>query len=248
MNNLVSIIMPSYNSEKYIEATLNSVRKQTYQNWEVILVDDCSSDNTLKIVESYAYMDSRIKYYKLEKNSGAAVARNASIELANGEFFAFLDSDDLWHPEKLEKQIKFMVDNNYYFTCTSYSKVDEKGSMLEGGRRAKLKSDYNGVLKNCPGNSTVIYNAKKIGKVKIPDIKKRNDYVMWLKIIKKEKYLYGLDELLGSQRMREGSISSNKFSLVKYHWKVYRDIEGLSLTKSIYLIFYWILVSAFKLR
>lgn len=240
--------MPSYNSEKYIEFTLNSIKAQTYHNWEVILVDDCSSDNTLEVVKSYATTEPRIKYYQLEKNSGAAIARNTAIDLAKGEFLAFLDSDDLWVPEKLEKQINFMVENNYNFSCTSYSRVDEKGAPLEGVRRVKFRSDYNAVLQYCPGNSTVIYNAKEIGKVKIPNIKKRNDYVMWLQIIKKEKYLYGLDEILGSQRMREGSISSNKRTLVKYHWKVYRDIEGLSFLRSLYLVFYWIFVSVFKLR
>ena len=141
-----------------------------------------------------------------------------------------------------------MKENNYNFTCTSYTKIDEEGNYLNRTIQAKDKSDYNGVLKTCPGNSTVIYNAKKLGKFKIPDIKKRNDYVMWLQVMKKEKYLYGIQEPLGSHRIRKGAISSKKTTLVKYHWKVYREIEKLSLFKSSYLIIYWIVVTVFMLR
>jgi len=245
---LVSIIMPAYNCGDFIEITLNSVIAQSYKNWEVIVVDDCSTDNTSFVVKEYAKKDERIKYNKLDKNSGAAVARNTAVDLANGKYIAFLDSDDVWVPEKLQKQIRFMKENGYNFTCTSYTKIDEKGHYLNRTIRAKVKSDYDGVLKTCPGNSTVIYNAWKLGKFKIPNIKKRNDYVMWLQVIKKENYLYGLSEPLGSHRIRSGSISSNKTSLIRYHWKVYRDIEHLSLIKSSYLVCYWCIVSVLKLR
>lgn len=245
---LVSIIMPAYNCSKFIGTTLDSVRNQTYQNWEVIIIDDCSTDNTAEVVKEYIRKDSRIKYYRLQQNSGAAVARNKAIDLANGKYMAFLDSDDIWFPEKLTKQINFMKKNNYGFTCTSYIKIDEEGKYLNRTIMAKPIRDYDGVLKTCPGNSTVIYNAEKLGKFKIPNIKKRNDYVMWLQVIKKEKYLYGISEPLGSHRIRTGAISSNKISLVKYHWKVYREIEKLSLSKSIYLIMYWVIATVFKLR
>lgn len=245
---LVSIIMPAYNCESYIGTTLDSVINQTYQNWEVIVIDDCSTDNTAKIVEEYMKKDNRIRYHKLEKNSGAAVARNKAVDLATGKYIAFLDSDDVWFPEKLTKQIGYMKENDYGFTCTSYTKIGEQGEDLNRTIVAKPKSDYNSILKTCPGNSTVIYNAQKLGKFKIPDIKKRNDYVMWLQVIKKEKYLYGLEEPLGSHRIRTGGISRNKISLVRYHWKVYREIEKLPLFKSIYLIIYWIVATLFKLR
>jgi teichuronic acid biosynthesis glycosyltransferase TuaG len=245
---LVSIIIPAYNCEKFIGLTLDSVIFQTYNNWEAIIVDDCSTDNTARVIKEYISKDSRIKYFRLEKNSGAAMSRNKAIDIATGRYIAFLDSDDIWVPEKLEKQINFMESNKYNFTCTGYSKIDEQGNPLKEYRSAKLKSDYNGVLKTCPGNSTVIYDSANLGKFKIPNIKKRNDYVMWLQILKKEKFLYGYNEALGSQRMRDGSISSNKFSLIKYHWKVYREIENLSLLKSTYLVFYWCMVSALKLR
>lgn len=245
---LVSIIMPAYNCEDLIGITLNSVIAQTYQNWEVIIVDDCSTDKTFEVVNTYMTKDTRIKYHKLDSNSGAAVARNKAVDLASGKFIAFLDSDDIWVSEKLDKQINFMKKNNYNFTCTDYSKIDENGDSLNRIIKARLKSDYDGILKTCPGNSTVIYNAGKLGKFKIPNIKKRNDYVMWLQVIKQEKFLYGLQETLGSHRIRSEGISSNKTSLVNYHWKVYREIEKLSVVKSSYLVIYWIVATVFKLR
>jgi len=245
---LVSIIMPAYNCGDFIGATLDSVINQSYKNWEVIIVDDCSTDNTADVVQEYIKKDNRIKYHKLEKNSGAAVARNKAVDLASGKYMAFLDSDDVWFPEKLTKQIGFMEQNDYGFTCTSYTKIDEQGEYLNRTIVAQPKRDYDGVLKTCPGNSTVVYNAEKLGKFKIPDIKKRNDYVMWLQVIKKEKYLYGIEEPLGSHRIRTEGISSNKKSLVGYHWKVYREIENLSLLKSSYLMVYWVVATVFKLR
>ena len=245
---LVSIIMPAYNCGDFIGIALNSVINQSYKNWEVIVVDDCSTDNTADVVQEYIKNDNRIKYHKLEKNSGAAVARNKAVDLASGKYMAFLDSDDVWFPEKLTKQIGFMEENDYGFTCTSYTKIDEQGEYLNRTIVAQPKRDYDGVLKTCPGNSTVIYNAEKLGKFKIPDIKKRNDYVMWLQVIKRAKYLYGVEEPLGSHRIRTEGISSNKKSLVGYHWKVYREIENLSLLKSSYLIVYWVVATVFKFR
>lgn len=245
---LVSIIMPAYNCGDFIGITLDSVINQSYKNWEVIVVDDCSTDNTADVVQEYIKKDNRIKYHKLEKNSGAAVARNKAVDLAAGKYMAFLDSDDVWFPEKLTKQIGFMEENDYGFTCTSYTKIDEQGEYLNRTIVAQPKRDYDGVLKTCPGNSTVIYNAKKLGKFKIPDIKKRNDYVMWLSVVKKAGMLYGMEEPLASHRIRNGSLSKKKANLVGYHWKVYREIENLSLLKSSYLIVYWVVATVFKLR
>lgn len=248
LEDLVSIIMPAFNCGDFIGITLDSVLAQTYQNWEVIVIDDCSTDNTQEIVKLYMSKDNRIKYHKLDENSGAAVARNKAIDLAQGKYMAFLDSDDVWFPEKLTKQISFMKEHDCNFTCTSYTKIDEQGNYLNRTIKAHGKRDYNGVLKTCPGNSTVIYNAANLGKFKIPNIKKRNDYVMWLQVIKNEKYLYGIEEPLSSHRIRTNAISSDKSSLVGYHWKVYRQIEQLSLIKSSYLIVYWIIATVFKLR
>jgi glycosyltransferase involved in cell wall biosynthesis len=245
---LVSIIIPAYNCEGFIGRTLESVLSQTYKNWEAIIIDDCSTDNTLDLVKSYSLKNQKIRYQKLSKNSGAAVARNAAVNLAKGKYLAFLDSDDIWFPEKLEQQIKFMQDNGYLFTCTSYNKIDSQGNDLGFIIRAKNFRNYNGVLKRNPGNSTVIYDAESLGKIIIPDIRKRNDYVMWLQVVKKAKILHGLDEVLTSHRIRTGSLSRNKVGLVYYHWKVYRKIENLSLIRSSYLIVYWIIATVFKLR
>ena len=245
---LVSIVMPAYNCEDFIGITLDSVINQTYQNWEVIVVDDCSTDNTAKLVQEYVKKDNRIKYHKLDKNSGAAVARNKAVDLANGKYMAFLDSDDVWFPEKLTKQIGYMEENAYTFTCTSYTKIDEEGEYLGRTIGVRKQSDYNDILKKNPGNSTVVYNSEEIGKVKIPNIRKRNDYVMWLSVVKRAGKLYGMEEPLASHRVRKGSLSKKKANLVGYHWKVYREIEDLSFLKSSYLVLYWILVTVFKLR
>src|SRR5699024_7226170 len=207
---------------------------------ELLIVDDCSKDNTLEILKNYSSQDHRIKYSTLEENSGPAVARNQAIDMANGSYIAFLDSDDLWFENKLEKQLIFMQKNDYNFTCTIYTKIDENSQSLNQTINTIECRDYWGLLKNCPGNSTVIYNAEKLGKFKTPDIKKRNDYVMWLQIIKKEKFLYGIPEPLSSHRVHSEGISSNKADLIKYHWTIYRDIERLSVFQSVYLMFYWV--------
>lgn len=245
---LVSIIMPAYNTREFIGETIDSVLKQTYSNWELIIVDDCSTDNTEEIVNKYKVKDSRIKLHKQATNQGAALARNKALSLSNGYFAAFLDSDDIWFPDKLKVQINFMEKHDYLFTCTSYNKIDENGLSLNRIIRSKKESDYTGVLKTCPGNSTVIYNIGRIGIIKIPDIKKRNDYVMWLKVIKKTDYLFGIHETLSSHRVRKEGISSKKIDLIKYHWNVYRRIEKLSIAKSIYLVIFWIIMTVFKIR
>ena len=245
---LVSIIIPAYNCEDFIGVALESVINQSYENWEAIVVDDCSKDDTAIVVKKYIKNDNRIKYYKLDINSGAAVARNKAVDIATGKYLAFLDSDDVWFKDKLTKQINFMQENDYAFTCASYTKIDEEGKFLNKTIVAKRKSDYDGVLKTCPGNSTVIYDAEKLGKFKIPNIRKRNDYVMWLSVIKRAGMLYGMEEPLASHRIRNGSLSKKKANLVGYHWKVYREIEKLSLLKSSYLIIYWVVVTVFKLR
>jgi len=248
IEDLVSIIMPTYNCGDFIGYTIDSVIAQTYQQWELIIIDDCSTDNTIEVINTYLLSEPRIKYFQFDKNSGAATARNKGVNLAQGRYMAFLDSDDIWFSNKLSKQITFMKKNKYSFTCTSYTKIDENGNNLNRIIKAIVKSDYETILKKNPGNSTVIYDAKILGKFQIPNIKKRNDYVMWLQVIKRAESLYGILEPLGSHRIRAGSLSKNKTNLVGYHWKVYREIEHLSLIKSIYLIAYWIIATMFKLR
>ncbi len=246
---LISIIMPTYNCAKFIEETIKSIQAQTYNSWELIIVDDCSTDNTKEIVERYIKSDTRIKYNCLEKNSGAAVARTTAMNLANGEYMAFCDSDDIWTNNKLEKQLAFMKKNNYYFTCTAYEQIDENSNSLGKIIKPKEKCNYNRLLLDCPvGNSTVMYNVKEMGKFEVPNIRKRNDDALWLQMLKKEKYIYGMPDVLMKYRIRKNSISSNKFKVIKYHWILYRNVEHLSIPRSLFHIGYWCVIKVLHLK
>lgn len=231
---LVSIITPSYNAAKFIAQTVESVTNQTYENWEMIIVDDCSVDNSVEIIQNYIQKDSRIKFLKLEKNSGPAIARNKAIKAANGRYIAFLDADDIWLPHKLKTQIQFMDDNDLLFTYSSYYLIDEKGKDL-GFFNTKSKISYTDMLKTCSvGCLTAIYDVQKIGKLYMPNIFKRQDYGLWLKILKKIDYAYGVQEPLAKYRILDNSLSRNKIQAARYQWKIYRNIEKLGLIKSLY--------------
>lgn len=243
---LVSIIMPAYNAEKYIKQAIVSVQKQRYENWELLICDDCSKDSTIDIVNEQIELDSRIKLFVLEKNSGAAVARNTSIKHATGNFIAFLDSDDTWEKEKLEIQIKFMEENDCVFSCTYYNKIDSTGAKLNKTVKYKKEADFNYLLKSCPGNSTVIYNTKELGKFYISNIKKRNDYLMWFSVIRKANILKCVPIVLSSHRINDQGLSNDKKSLVKYHWYIYRNELELSFVKSGYLCVYWIVTGLLR--
>ena len=244
---LVSIITPTYNCAKFIAATFESVLNQTYQNFEMIIVDDASKDNTEEVVKSFK--DKRIKYIRLSKNSGPAVARNRAMEEARGKYMAFLDSDDLWKREKLEKQINFIKKNKYKIICSDYEQIDEEGNKLNKIIPCKKKVNYNGILLSCPvGNSTVFYDVSKLGKFKVPNIRKRNDDALWLQILKKEEYMYGQKEVLMEYRIRQNSVSSNKLSLIKYHWQLYREIEHLSVIRSVFHIVVWGFIKVFHIK
>ena len=246
---LVSVIMPTYNCGKFITETIASIQAQTYENWEIVIVDDCSTDQTRQIVESLIAEDGRIQYHCLETNSGAAVARTEAMRLAQGEFIAFCDSDDLWLPEKLEKQLKFMEDNGYAFSCTAYEQIDEESNSLGRVIKTVKKTDYNRLLLDCPvGNSSVMYNVEKMGKFQVPNIRKRNDDALWLTMLKKEKYIWGMPDVLMRYRIRKNSISSNKLSVIKYHWILYREIEHLSVFRSAFHIGFWCFLKVFKIK
>ena len=224
MGDLVSIIMPSYNTAKFIEETIDSVLSQTYTNWELIIVDDCSTDNTDEVVARYT--DPRIIYIKNEKNSGAAVSRNRALREAKGRWIAFLDSDDLWMPEKLEKQIRFMEENRYFYSYTAYEEIDEASKPLGVRVTGPKRITKAGMFAYCwPGCLTVMYDANVVGLIQIADIKKNNDYAMWLKAIQKAE-CYLLDETLGRYRKRAGSISRHSYTkLIKWHYKLFREAE-----------------------
>jgi glycosyltransferase involved in cell wall biosynthesis len=234
-NGLVSIIMPSYNTANYISESINSVINQSYKNWELIVVDDCSTDNTDEVIKDFL-KDSRIKYLKNKENSGAAISRNKALRIAKGEWIAFLDSDDLWSHKKLEKQIKFMEQNNYNFSYTKYGEIDEQGNNLNIEISGPKKITKFGMYNYCwLGCLTVMYNREKIGLIQIKDIKKNNDYAMWLKICKKENcYLYPYS--LALYRKRNGSISRQSYlKLIKWHYKLFREIDNRNILSSLIL-------------
>lgn len=247
MNKLVSIIMPTYNCAKFIGRTIDSVLAQTYENWEIVIVDDCSKDNTKEVVE--AYHDPRIKYHCLKQNSGAAVTRTTAMKLSQGSYMAFLDSDDIWMPDKLERQLKWMEKNHHNFSCTAYKQIDEDDKPLGKTIKTITKTDYNRLLLDCPvGNSTVMYNVEAMGKFEVPNIRKRNDDALWLQMLKKEKYIWGMPDVLMKYRIRQNSISSNKLRVIKYHWILYRDIEHLSVARSLFHISYWCVIKVLKIK
>lgn len=246
---LVSIIMPTYNCGSFIAETIRSVQAQTYTNWEIVIVDDCSTDDTKAVVDSFILEDDRIKYHCLEENSGAAVARTRAMAIAEGEYMAFLDSDDLWMPDKLERQLAFMKDNGYAFSCTAYEQIDEESNSLGRVIKTVKKTDYNRLLLDCPvGNSSVMYHVGVMGKFEVPNIRKRNDDALWLQMLKKEKYIYGMPDVLMRYRIRKNSISSNKLKVVKYHWILYREIEHLNVFRSAFHIFWWCVLKVFRIK
>ena len=221
---LVSIIMPNYNSEKYVGDTIKSVLAQTYQNFELLFVDDCSTDNSLEIVR--AFEDERIKILQNEKNSGAAVSRNYALREAKGRWVAFLDSDDLWEPYKLECQIDFMVKNGYDFTYTHY-RVCNDGEWEDFIRVSPKKVTRRKLYNYCYFSTiTVVYNREKVGLLQIPDIKKRNDYALWLIALKNcDAYLY--PEVMSYYIRHSGSLSTVPIKkLIKYHYQVFNTVLG----------------------
>lgn len=233
-NDLVSIITPTYNCARFIEETIRSVQAQTYTNWEMIISDDCSTDNTREIIAPFLETDKRIKYICNEKNGGAAVTRNNALRVAQGRWIAFLDSDDLWLPEKLERQIGFMVRNNYHFSYTKYSEIDAQskvsGMVVSGPRKVTKCGMYAYCWLGC---LTVMYDADVVGLIQIEDIKKNNDYAMWLRVVQRAD-CYLLDENLAQYRRgREGSISTHNYSsLIKWHYKLFKEADHKSTIAS----------------
>ena len=246
---LVSIIMPTYNCGAFIGETIATVQAQTHSRWELLVVDDCSTDDTAEVVATLAENDPRIHYVRLETNSGAAMARNRAMELAQGRYMAFLDSDDLWHPDKLRRQIDFMTSRGVAMSCTAYAQIDEQGAPTGKTVRSPARTSYNRLLLDCPvGNSTVMYDVARLGKFEVPNIRKRNDDALWLRMLRTERYIWGMPVVLMRYRLRSGSVSANKWSLVKYHWTLYRDIEYLSVPRSVFHIGVWVLIKTLKVK
>ena len=236
----VSVITPVYNAEKFLKETIDSVLKQTYKDYEYLLVDDCSTDSSADIVKEYAENDNRVKYIKLKENSGAAVARNTGLEHAQGRYIAFVDSDDLWYPEKLEKQLTFMQENNEAFTYTKYEHITEDGE-IQSAPDFPERLNYSGLLKNTAiACSTVVIDREVIGDFRMPPVRKGQDTATWLKILRDHDYAYLVDEILNQYRGREGSLSSNKIDALKRTWNTYRNLENLLLPKALYYFTFYI--------
>lgn len=239
---LVSIITPTWACGAFISETIKSILSQTYQNWELLIQDDCSTDGTYKVVEPYMEMDTRIKYECNQKNSGAAITRNNALRRARGRWIAFLDSDDLWLPEKLEHQLRFMVENNYAFTYHEYTEMTEDG-LDNGVYVSGLRKVNSFEMFACcwPGCLSVMYDSDKIGLIQIKDIRKNNDTAMWLKVVKKAP-CYLLKEPLARYRRRKGSITPpSLFQRIWAHYPLFRVAEEMNPVAATF----WTIVNVF---
>lgn len=241
-NDLVSIIMPTYKCWRFIAEGIRSVQAQTYQNWELIVVDDCSNDGTVATVQELKKEDDRIRLYQNSSNCGAAVSRNTALRNARGRWIAFLDSDDVWNPEKLEKQIKFMEENNYAFSYHEYVEIDEQNKELGvqvSGKKHVGKFD---MFACCwPGCLSVMYDASKVGRIQINDIKKNNDTAMWLKVIRKAD-CYLLPECLGKYRRRANSITPKPlWQRIWAHYPLFRVAEEMNPV----VASFWVMMNVF---
>lgn len=241
---LVSVIMPTYNCSKYIAQALDSVIAQTITDWEVQIVDDCSTDNTAEVLKPYLEKYPNIHYSVLAQNGGPAMARTEAIKRATGKYIAFLDSDDLWMPDKLDKQIQYMEQTGAVFTCTAYEQMDEEGNSLHVVCIPPKETTYNKMLRlsNPIGNLSVMYDQSKLGKYEVPPVKKRNDFALWLRILHDTPCCAGMQEVLARYRIRSNSVSSNKLGQAKYHWQLYRKIEHMNLLKAVWAMACWVFV------
>lgn len=246
IDGLVSVITPMYNAEKWIEETVRSVQAQSYEKWEMIIVDDCSSDHSAEIVKKLQKEDSRICYFRNEKNSGVAASRNHAISCAKGQYLAFLDSDDQWFPKKLEKQIKKLQKEDGAFCYSACEVIDGQGNRINV-RHVPEKTEYKDLLKgNVIPCLTVLIDRKKIPKVTMPQIP-HEDYAAWLKILQEGVTAWGVDEPLASYRECGMSVSSDKVRAMRWTWNIYRKFLGLGFARSCYCFFFYA-VNALKKR
>lgn len=240
--NLVSIITPAYNCEKFISQTIESVIAQTYTNWEMVIVNDKSTDNTENIIKKYVQKDRRIRLINHSENFGAAVARNTALENAEGRFIAFLDSDDLWKKEKLERQINFMLKNGYGFTFTAYEFMklanEDKAKVIWVPKSINYKQSLKNTIIGC---LTVIIDRDVIGNFRMPLIRMSQDHSTWLSILKKGYIAYSLNENLAEYRKNVESLSGNKIRALKGEWYNYRNVVKLPFLKCCYYYFFYVL-------
>ncbi len=249
MNALVSIITPTFNSAKYILATIDSVQKQTYSNWEMILIEDGSSDETENIILDIQRKDSRIQFFKLDKNSGPAIARNKGIEKAKGDYLTFIDADDIWFPTFIENSINTIKNTNIPFVFSSYKRSNENLEFVYSDFIVPQKVTYTDILKtNSISCLTAFLEIKTLGKKYMPIIRKRQDMGLWLSYLKEIPFAYGIQETQAIYRIRENSLSRKKSDLIKYQWQFYRQVEKLNVFQSIYYMLHWMYRGFMKYR
>ncbi|WP_370558707.1 glycosyltransferase family 2 protein [Edwardsiella tarda] len=245
---LVSIIIPTFNSEKTIRDTIESVLRQSYKNFEIIIIDDSSSDRTVDICKWYSLQDKRIKLFINDDNYGAGFSRNSGISQASGRFIAFLDSDDIWHKDKLEKQISFMLIHNYAFTYTGYQKITSSGELLSEIHPVN-RVNYSELLKsNVIGCLTAVYDTSALGKMYMPTIRKRQDMALWLSILEKIDFAYCLNGVYAYYREGSNTLSSNKFKIIFSQWDFYREYLKFGIIKSSYYFFHYLTKAFIKHR
>lgn len=249
MEGLVSIITPTYNSEKYIQQTIQSVRNQTYQNWEMIIVDDCSSDNTIQIVEDIQNTEPRIILIKSDKNSGPAVSRNKGIEKAQGKYLTFLDADDIWFEDFIQNSIDTIQKTGIHFVFSSYKRSDENLNFVFSDFIVPENVTYTDILKtNSISCLTAFIDIEILGKKFMPEVYKRQDMGLWLKYLKEIPFAYGIKAPKAIYRIRENSLSRKKSDLIKYQWQFYRNVEKLSVLNSTYYMVHWAVRGFLKYR
>lgn len=239
---LVSVIMPAYNAAGYIAESIRSVQQQSFEDWELLVIDDASKDGTSEIVEALRAEDSRIKLHVLPTNQGAGFSRNIGIKAATGDYISFLDADDLWKPHKIQTQLDLMKNENVQVCFSSYELIDERGKSLQKQIKALQFLPFKKLKKaNYIGNLTGMYNASELGKIFCPLIRKRQDWGLWLLAVEKAGFAKGIQEPLAVYRERENSISGNKIEMLQYNYRVYREVLGYSSVKSLFwmLLFLW---------
>ena len=241
MNDLVSIITPTFNSADFIEETIQSVQDQTHQNWEMLITDDGSTDHTVNIIKKYAKVDHRIQFFQLKENSGSAVARNNSIKFAKGKYHAFLDADDIWFDYHLKDSIYTIKRHKCPFVFSSYKRSDENLDFIYSDFIVPEKVVYKDILKtNSISCLTAFVDVETLGKEQMPLVRKRQDMGLWLRYLKKSGYAIGIKNLHAIYRIRKNSLSRDKKKLIKSQWYFYRNVEGLKRFNSLYYLLCWI--------
>jgi len=245
MGNLISIIVPVYNAENFIEETMDCVAAQTYTNWELLLVEDCSSDNTVTLIRQYMERtgDPRIRLIMQPSNMGAASARNRGLKEANGRYVSYLDADDLWMPEKLEKELAFMEEKGAAFVFTGYEFADENGKGTGKVVHVPEKLSYKQALSNTTiFTTTVMFDLEKLPKEQLEmPVMKSEDTALWFKVLRSGVTAYGLDENLVKYRRPGKSLSSNKLEALRRIWNLYRRAEGMNILSSAWHFCFWAL-------